>query len=519
MLVDSFVTYQFPPNSSRRQTRDCLAFRVWEILGVAAICGTYLVTHAVMDATDAYTLNTTLPYVIGLLLLAGAFSMARDDATAVWMPLFWFRVSSAIYFCFGTAIHTWMNWYTLAATNAFFEATPLRIARFNILSSASILLVLLTSGIAANIYRPTRDTKPIESEDRILVWMTVACCTIGYGVKFLLVFPYETGQFGDLGDFRLPFMLVGLSLLSYPGLFLLFLNAQRRGGGLYVLAFAFLIADIIQGMVLFAKVAAMLPLIMACLAFLSRRMTLARAGVATMAVVGSLVVLQPLIEFGRLRLEQSYGTILQGSLSDRRAILGEYVGVTKNVAVSEESQGALARIAYINPAAAAMDMYDSGHGDDTLGAVFWVLMPRVLWDDKPIYDVGARFNERVSGSATSSSRMGYFAEAYYNWGWVGLVLMIPLGLELFVFSRYAAFVLKSRRWLHLPAVFLGMQVGLLTDNALVGVAFVSAVIAIGMDFTAEAATKLVQATLRGSGLRRMSRASGQTRRLGAIRQP
>ena len=450
-----------------------------------------------MDANDVYALNTTLPYVIGLVLLAGSFAMAKDDATAVWMPLFWFRISSAIYFCFGNAAHVWMNWYTLSATNAFFEVTPLRLARFNILSSASILIVLVTSALAAHVYKPSRDATPIELEDRILVWMTVACCAIGYGVKFLVVFPYDTGQFGDLGDFRLPAMLISLSLLSYPGLFLLFLNAQRRSDGLHILALAFLFADVLQGIVLFAKFAVILPIIMASLAFLSRSMTLARAGLATLAVTGALVVLQPLVEFGRLRLEQSYGTIQQGTLTDRITILGEYVGLGKEAPVSEESQGALARIAYINPAAAAMDMYDSGRGDDTLSAAIWVLMPRILWDDKPIYDVGARFNERVSGSASSSSWMGYFAEAYYNWGWLGLILMVPLGLELFVFSRYAAYILKSRRWLHLPAVFLGLQVGLLSDNALVGVAFVSAAVAIVVHFAAEAATAIAQATLRG----------------------
>jgi hypothetical protein len=57
--------------------------------------------------------------------------------------------------------------------------------------------------------------------------------------------------------------------------------------------------------------------------------------------------------------------------------------------------------------------------------------------------------------------MGQFAEAYWNFGWAGIVaLMVPLGIIHYYMGRYALRVVTHGEWMYFPVVLIGMKMGI-----------------------------------------------------------
>jgi hypothetical protein len=114
-------------------------------------------------------------------------------------------------------------------------------------------------------------------------------------------------------------------------------------------------------------------------------------------------------------------------------------------------------------------MYDTGVPSPSLDLLLATFIPRFLWPDKPIItQIGVDFNFAATGSQTSSSAPGLFADAYWNFGWSGVaLLMVPLGAIFGYISVFALNVLTLRRWIYFPLVFMGMKMGLRTDGFIV----------------------------------------------------
>ena len=118
--------------------------------------------------------------------------------------------------------------------------------------------------------------------------------------------------------------------------------------------------------------------------------------------------------------------------------------------------------------AAAIVQYDSGQNGESLRDIFTVLIPRFLWPNKPVYNVGARFNLAVADNPESASWMGAYVEAYWNLGWFGLPLvMVPLALAYWALGRLTIVILKEAKWLHFPVAFLAAYTGMRIDSDIV----------------------------------------------------
>jgi len=113
--------------------------------------------------------------------------------------------------------------------------------------------------------------------------------------------------------------------------------------------------------------------------------------------------------------------------------------------------------------------HDAGMTGDSLGYALTVMVPRFIWPNKPeITAIGADLYTAATAQTGSSISPGLFAEAYWNFGWLGVpFLMIPLGIILGLFSQYSLYIGETENWLHLPVVFLGVQIGTRVDGTYV----------------------------------------------------
>jgi hypothetical protein len=298
------------------------------------------------------------------------------------------------------------------------------------------------------------------------------------------------------GNVVLPGMLVSLALLAPPGLFLFVIWVQGKVPALLPVVMVLAAADCAAGLLRFSKTDAMLPMLMTLLALLYAKATMLRVLTAASLMVAAYVLLQPVVGYGREQLSLGFGEIRQGSFSDRIEILQKYMA---GDVVASDNQSAYQRIAYIYSAAPAVDLYDRGQPGDSLQDALIVLIPRALWPDKPVFDIGARYNQIVYGTITSAAWMGFYAEAYWNLGWLGVpVVMIPLGAAFFAFSRHTLWILGTRRWFHFPNVFFGLFLGVRTDGSLATEAFVILVFALVFHVIANVATIIALGLLPGA---------------------
>lgn len=129
-------------------------------------------------------------------------------------------------------------------------------------------------------------------------------------------------------------------------------------------------------------------------------------------------------------------------------------------------QSGLLRLSYVNINAFVVDRYDAGLSGDTLGNALAVIIPRALWPNKPIItQLGGDLYFLVRGRYGTSFGVGHFAEAYWNFGWAGLIIfMAILGPILAIFTRISIRIMARKDWIFLPIVFIGVNLGLRVDG-------------------------------------------------------
>ena len=94
-----------------------------------------------------------------------------------------------------------------------------------------------------------------------------------------------------------------------------------------------------------------------------------------------------------------------------------------------------------------------------------MFVPRVLWPEKPIITkLSNEFNVAATGNPKSASGPGIFGEAYWNFGWSGLLIVIPYAVILSVLSLYSLRMVRAARWFYFPMVMYAMQIGFRVDG-------------------------------------------------------
>jgi hypothetical protein len=125
-----------------------------------------------------------------------------------------------------------------------------------------------------------------------------------------------------------------------------------------------------------------------------------------------------------------------------------------------------ARLCYLVPQAAAIDFHDAGAGGDDFQLLPWLFLPRVLFPSKPVItDTSVDFNEKLTGSRTSSTGLGIFASGYYSGGWFGLIVASLLcGIVVAQTSAVARSAFQGRVLVLLPLALLGVYIAFRIDG-------------------------------------------------------
>ncbi|MGJ0507155.1 MAG: hypothetical protein ACR652_08455 [Methylocystis sp.] len=426
----------------------------------------YLVLGQATDVDILMFTNTVGPVaLVGTLGLSATLSAMRDTNN-LWVPLFWFRISTIVYFGIGSLVPLYGSLATREYINLFFPVTDQQILDTNLLVAASALITLLGANVALVLFKPPRRDSP--QNIRSLFWVGISFAIIGFAVKLLLVIPYTIGQGG--GE-ALPGVVLNLSSLVPVSIYLLTrytLLAKRK---MLPLVLFLLLMDMGVSILTYSKGAVIISAMMFMLGYLSQGVNRFRILISSASMFLLMALLVPISDYARNESGRRFGTVYGGTLSDRFDITQSYFGDENSIGPmdGEQKQGVFTRISYTNAAAFAMHLYNSGIKSHTLENLWVLPIPRFLWEEKPaITDIGMDFNELAGGSRSSGSAPGLFADAYWNFGWWGLpILMLPLGFIYALMSRYALWVLINGRWILFVVVMLCIRMGFRVDGFLI----------------------------------------------------
>ena len=137
------------------------------------------------------------------------------------------------------------------------------------------------------------------------------------------------------------------------------------------------------------------------------------------------------------------------TISERVSIVQDVVSSLQELEIDKENRGTFERFSPTQFSAHFIASYDNNYPGESLDKVFIVLVPRLLWPEKPIINPGKQFDTVWRDyELFSSLAIGFPAEAYWNNGWSAVVLVsVYIGAMLGWFSR-KWFLFRRDGWIH-----------------------------------------------------------------------
>ena len=444
---------------------DCLTPSLLELLGLVALLLFYSLSELFLGDELQSVTQIIGPICLSAILFLGTFRMLDISKNALWSGFFWFRISASVYFGIGSILHLFFNEYTLARVSAFYLASPEELRKINAINALSVFFVLATAWLVGHLYPFKAKIALTQSDGRFTLATAALFLGIGYSVKYLVIVPQALGAFDQ---FAFASALSFFIWLAPTGLFLFTLWCLKYSRRYLPLAIILVASEVVVGLLLFSKSEVVLPLLMFLLGHLYYKFSRIRLIGLAIIILFVFIIVEPTTGYGRQELSSRYGELRAAGLNERLAIFGKYFRAEKGSINQEDFQGSLVRFAYIHSAAPAVAQYDMGRPGDSLEHILYIFIPRILWPGKPVFDMGANYTRLIDGTDTSSTWMGYFAEAYWNFGWGGVpLIMIPLGFVYVATGRYALRMIDAGAWMHLPVAFLGIWMGMRTDGTIV----------------------------------------------------
>ena len=382
----------------------------------------------------------------------------RKCPTLVWTPYVLYLTNVAVFSGLGPLVYYFGNETTIAALNhGPFALTTRELMLTNLLNAVGVASAATGFYLFSRVSFGRRGAKPLTggrmlhlSPSSIAVSFLVAGATL----RFLVFLPQQFGQTGVV----LPGSFNNLQYLYDLGLAVTAYLAAKKGGR-WTLIFWILLAAHLSIVILeFSKTALIIAMLLPALgAYVVNR---DRKRLFLWVIVIGIVyyTVQPFVLYGRYALgENISGNLYQATLDERLAITRQYFEEGKALSAWEASakQNGWARLAYSGPQAYAMRERSRGYTNDTLSDIWTILIPRFFWPEKPIMSTGLDFYEYVTGRNTTYVGITVYADAYWNFGWFGVVVISGfMGMMFSLMSSLTLHWFRTEQFVYLPAMLI-----------------------------------------------------------------
>ena len=392
----------------------------------------------------------------------------------------WFVLGAGVFFGLGPVggglhVHPW--------TATIHSADTLYLVHINLLNASSVFIVLASAYPFINMRNLNTQLADMAQVDikqvlRRFFPFVILIAAVGISLKYIM-FPWPENL--------LLRSLTGKIYLLIPSCFLLFgLLWQSLGWKLMLFGAVLFLLEMSNGFIGFTKHQILASILAVIIGMLLTRRSIKFVASALMIFAFVLFLINPLITMGRAHVAYDAGT---NSITTRLAILGDVVryqtgaaefpyasptnygsySATELAAVTADKNargerynsiiGRLKEILLrfdIAPIQGyLLNEYDNGRPGKSLEGFWAVLIPRIFWPGKPII---TRFGPELHkqyykdpSQVTSSLAPTYSAEAYWNYGPLGVVMVsVLLGLGFGWLTRCSQYAVAGLD----PAYFL-----------------------------------------------------------------
>lgn len=431
------------------------------------LSGLILTTYAVASVPEAVW-TTIFPGLLLILLTWGARELYNTDPLYLLTAGFWFRITAALYYGLGGLWRVLANDSTMVTILNFFNPTEEELNKAQTVVTISICIIIAVSNRieGRRIKATSGNIIPAELEKWLPI--IVYCCLL-IGIPALVYFTMQAFVEFDAENAETNGVRQ-VANLAYLGIFLAVYAGVRGNRTMLFTGIAGTVLLVLDGALRMTKQDMLLPLILAAIASLLWRPKLGNA-VLWVAGIGFMYSLfAPFIAYSREESFRRYGT-QNIDLDARLGLIDSYLsGDRGRSTLGDDYQPWLARITYQPAQAFAVASYDGGRPGTSLDNALYVLVPRPLMPDKPVFQPGLDFNVAALGARDSQSTPTTVAEGYYVGGWFGLVFWMSVyGALIGLYSREAIRRLRAGHIIFLPVILMALQAGQSPDGWLVGV--------------------------------------------------
>jgi hypothetical protein len=436
-----------------------IAPQSWETLALLGLAGSVWL----MFLVEAYqVIHWVAPLALGVILGFANLQMARISTAAIWTPLFAVRLSALVFLCLGSLGPLLLGEDTQRYVRSLYHYSDEEFAKVLLIWCVSTTLLIVSSGMMSRV--GTTRLQPAVASG------LSARGTLKLGLVFLFTgmcyaFAYEIPLYLGWNPVELPGSFSKLFQAAQAvGIFLVALWAMERGGFAHLAYLVPLSIILTVTLITLNKSIVVLSMMFLAIAVLYRGITYKRVALITIILLCTFSVLAPMISYARNTHAQKYGDLLGGTVEERLHYSLDYLNGERFD--TETRSSPFSRLNFVAPAAYVVAKYDNGQPSSTIQSSAWTLVPRILWPDKPeVSSAGRELYKLITGRDISRLAMTAFADIYWNFGWVGNLILLPIwGVLLWKGTVISFNIVAQRDWLMLPLPLLCFQIGLALDG-------------------------------------------------------
>ena len=380
----------------------------WVAACALASLGTYLglSIYSRFPAQEAACISFLVAFI--LYSSVAAYKLVQQRPQLIFSPMPWFLLASGAYFGFGPLIYFFGKDMAKVYCQQVWPVDLDDLFQITLMNATGVVLVF---GVWLWQTRAMPRVKSRPPGQDAMVAAIIAFYIIGLPPRCITILANC-----DLLPFTAPGFLGWLANLTSSGLVLLTAMTLRNGGLWWWVWGILLVLDVIGGAVTFSKMSILLAVVPCIFGYMLHRPK------------GHVIRWIPIFLGLVYLVSHSFVSYARDQVMDSNSLLGRmemaqsFFDEESENPLDEEDQAWWTRLNYANAQNFAMQDYENGTPGDSLMMALIAPIPRILWPEKPFIESGRDFYRRLTGRDTATFGIGFFAEAYWNGGWLAVVL-------------------------------------------------------------------------------------------------
>jgi hypothetical protein len=409
--------------------------------------------------------NAILPAVLGILCIIAGYWSVKRNKFAFWTSYPWFFAAWALYYGFGPLAYIYGNKETIAYMNELYPVGEDDLLKTNLLNVV-VLIAILIGVILFSKIKIVSNRHSHSEEKHSPLRVAILFLAIGIPIKYLFELPYAL----QLTDYTLPGTVQYLGSFSSMAIVPLTVAKDQKRKGAKVIFWLLFISELFVALITLAKINVIMFFILVLMGQYFIRANIKQLiHYAVFLILGYVFFLSPFVNFGRYYLQRNsprdineFITIIKSYIDNKKKGYENYPGL----------QMWWSRLCYSNTQTFAMSQYDRGKQGDTFQKAIYTVIPRFIYPEKPALIFGQDFTYLIKRSRTSFTGVGIAGEAYWNGGWIAVLIVgIYLGLFFTILSKISIYTVKNEKYLYFPVAYLTILSALRPDDWFVGTYF------------------------------------------------